>query len=181
MSEKMFFRCQKCGHAWTLHRMAERCPACGEERAIQYHRENWGPVPWKEASPVIEHKCVDCGHVTRAAKAPLACEGCAAKREAKRVIDKAVRSDYYGGPDNPYEAIKVFEAWYGPAIYRAWLKITVVKYLIRVGQKAGEDEEKELKKAHFYLGEMLASLKREREKQMAARREVLEALEKEGA
>ena len=79
-------------------------------------------------------------------------------------VDKDVRPDYYGGPDNPYEAIKVFEAWYGPEIYRAWLKITVVKYLMRVGKKTTEDEVKELKKAHFYLGEMLASFERQRAK-----------------
>jgi hypothetical protein len=55
-----------------------------------------------------------------------------------------VRPDHYGGPDNPYEAIKVIHAWsLGFNLGNA------VKYISRAGKK-GEPLE-DLKKARTYL------------------------------
>jgi len=70
----------------------------------------------------------------------------------------AVRPDYYGGEENPFEVIKVFQAWFGPEEYRIWLKLTAVKYLARLGKKLDAPELLDLKKAHFYLGEYIKSL-----------------------
>ena len=53
--------------------------------------------------------------------------------------------DYYGGKDNPYEAIKVIEAW--------GLNFSlgnVLKYINRAGKKSDEPI-KDLKKAAEYL------------------------------
>lgn len=52
---------------------------------------------------------------------------------------------HYGGADNPYEAIKVIEAWgLGFCLGNA------IKYIARVGKKDG-DEITDLKKARWYL------------------------------
>jgi hypothetical protein len=51
---------------------------------------------------------------------------------------------HYGGADNPYEAIKVVEAW-GLDFHLG----NVLKYIARAGKKGAELED--LKKAHWYL------------------------------
>lgn len=55
--------------------------------------------------------------------------------------------EHYGGGDNPYEAIKVIEAWgLGFCLGNA------VKYLCRAGKKGSAlDEVNDLKKARWYL------------------------------
>lgn len=51
---------------------------------------------------------------------------------------------HYGGADNPYEAIKVIEAWgLGFSLGNA------VKYIARAGKK--DDRLEDLKKARWYL------------------------------
>jgi hypothetical protein len=51
---------------------------------------------------------------------------------------------HYGGGDNPYEAIKVIEAW------KLGFNLgNTVKYINRAGKK--EDRLKDLKKAAWYL------------------------------
>lgn len=53
---------------------------------------------------------------------------------------------HYGGADNPYEAIKVIEAWeLGFCLGNA------VKYISRAGKKPGVDVVEDLKKARWYL------------------------------
>jgi len=51
---------------------------------------------------------------------------------------------YYGGEDNPYEAIKVIEAW-----ELGFNLGNVVKYLSRAGKKG--DTLEDLRKAAWYL------------------------------
>lgn len=53
---------------------------------------------------------------------------------------------HYGGADNPYEAIKVIEAW-----DLGFCLGNVVKYISRAGKKPGEAMLKDLKKARWYL------------------------------
>lgn len=54
--------------------------------------------------------------------------------------------DHYGGGDNPYETIKVIEAWeLGFHLGNA------VKYISRAGKKSAEEEIIDLEKARFYL------------------------------
>lgn len=53
---------------------------------------------------------------------------------------------HYGGADDPYEAIKVIEAW--------GLNFSLgsaVKYISRHGKKRGEEAEQDLRKAAWYL------------------------------
>jgi hypothetical protein len=53
---------------------------------------------------------------------------------------------HYGGADNPYEAIKVIEAW------ELDFKLgNTVKYISRAGKKNPEKELEDLKKAAWYL------------------------------
>lgn len=62
---------------------------------------------------------------------------------------------YYGGADNPYEAIKVIEAWgLGFCLGNA------VKYLARAGKKG--DALEDLKKARWYLNREIESMERGR-------------------
>jgi hypothetical protein len=53
---------------------------------------------------------------------------------------------HYGGADNPYEAIKVIEAW-----GLGFCLGNCVKYICRAGKKPGSDIVEDLKKAEFYL------------------------------
>ena len=54
--------------------------------------------------------------------------------------------DYYGGKDNPYEAIKVIDAWgLGFCLGNA------VKYISRAGKKLGNNKIVDLRKAVWYL------------------------------
>lgn len=62
--------------------------------------------------------------------------------------------DHYGGADNPYEAIKVIEAWeLGFCLGNA------VKYISRAGYKGSKLVD--LEKARWYLDREITSLKRE--------------------
>ncbi len=60
---------------------------------------------------------------------------------------------HYGGKDNPYEAIKVIEAW-----ELGFHLGNTVKYICRLGKKAGELED--LKKAAWYLARRISMLER---------------------
>lgn len=60
---------------------------------------------------------------------------------------------HYGGADNPYEAIKVIEAWgLGFCLGNA------VKYIARTGKK--EDALTDLRKARWYLDREIANLEK---------------------
>lgn len=60
---------------------------------------------------------------------------------------------HYGGADNPYEAIKVIEAW-----ELGFNLGNTVKYISRAGKKANELED--LKKAAWYLSREIANLEK---------------------
>jgi len=57
---------------------------------------------------------------------------------------KEIRPEHYGGESNPFEPIKVIEAW-----DLGFNLGNVIKYIGRLGKK--DEELKELKKAQFYL------------------------------
>jgi hypothetical protein len=59
--------------------------------------------------------------------------------------------EHYGGADNPYEAIKVVEAW-----QLGFHLGNVVKYIARAGRKG--DALEDLKKARWYLDRYIANL-----------------------
>lgn len=65
--------------------------------------------------------------------------------------DPVNHPDHYGGADNPYEAIKVIEAWgLGFCLGNA------VKYISRAGKKGAAVED--LKKARWYLDREISAL-----------------------
>ena len=63
---------------------------------------------------------------------------------------------HYGGKDNPYEAIKVIEAW-----DLGFHLGNTVKYISRAGKKASAQEIEDLKKARWYLDRKIAKLEGE--------------------
>jgi len=80
----------------------------------------------------------------------------------ERALDSLVHSDpvdhpqHYGGADNPYEAIKVIEAW-----ELGFLLGNTVKYISRAGKKAPDKEIEDLEKAAWYLQRRIDVLKRQ--------------------
>lgn len=62
---------------------------------------------------------------------------------------------HYGGKDNPYEAIKVIEAW-----KLGFCLGNTVKYIARTGKKPGADALEDLKKARWYLDREIERLEK---------------------
>jgi hypothetical protein len=80
-------------------------------------------------------------------------------REATFTIDKEEfkkelvnHPQHYGGKDNPYEAIKVIEAW-----KLGFCLGNTIKYISRAGKK--DDTIQELEKALWYLKREIKNLK----------------------
>ena len=66
---------------------------------------------------------------------------------------------HYGGADNPYEAIKVIEAWgLGFCLGNA------VKYISRAGKKDGAEPAEDIRKAIWYLAREADRLEAEAKK-----------------
>lgn len=61
---------------------------------------------------------------------------------------------HYGGASNPYEAIKVIEAW-----DLDFCLGNAVKYISRAGEKDPTKEVEDLEKARWYLDRRIAQLK----------------------
>jgi hypothetical protein len=55
---------------------------------------------------------------------------------------------HYGGGDNPYEVIKVAEAW---GLDKDAYLFNVLKYIARAGKKEASKELEDLKKGRFYI------------------------------
>lgn len=62
---------------------------------------------------------------------------------------------YYGGADNPYEAIKVIESW-----ELGFCLGNTVKYISRAGKKNAADRVEDLEKAKWYLEREITRLTR---------------------
>lgn len=79
-------------------------------------------------------------------------------REATFTIDEETKKEmvnhpqHYGGKDNPYEAIKVIEAW-----DLGFCLGNTVKYISRAGKK--DETIQELEKALWYLKREIKNLK----------------------
>lgn len=72
------------------------------------------------------------------------------------MADAVNHPKHYGGADDPYEAIKVVEAW-----SLGFCLGNVVKYVARAGKKG--DALEDLKKARWYLDREIANLERARD------------------
>lgn len=71
------------------------------------------------------------------------------------MADAVNHPPHYGGEDNPYEAIKVIEAW-----GLGFCLGNTVKYISRAGKKG--DLAEDLRKARWYLDREIARLERAR-------------------
>ncbi len=64
-------------------------------------------------------------------------------------IDQNVsHPSHYGGKDDPYETIKVIDAW---GLDKSFCLGNVIKYISRAGKKDVNKYIEDLKKAKFYL------------------------------
>lgn len=77
---------------------------------------------------------------------------------AEAVKEAVDHPAHYGGEDNPYEHIKVVEAW---GLNYALGNCT--KYICRAGKKNKDTELEDLKKARWYLDYEIRRLERERQ------------------
>ncbi|MCI0528115.1 MAG: DUF3310 domain-containing protein [Nitrospira sp.] len=62
---------------------------------------------------------------------------------------------HYGGEGNPYETIKVIEAW---GIGEGFVLGNAIKYLSRAGKKDPATEIQDLKKAVWYINRRIEQL-----------------------
>jgi hypothetical protein len=69
------------------------------------------------------------------------------------MADSVNHPEHYGGADDPYEAIKVVEAW-----SLCFHLGNVVKYISRAGKKG--DTLEDLKKARWYLERKISNLEK---------------------
>jgi hypothetical protein len=67
--------------------------------------------------------------------------------------EKIDHPPYYGGADDPYEAIKVIDAWEWDECFRIG---NCLKYLCRAGKKG--DLLEDLRKARWYLDDKIKRL-----------------------
>lgn len=76
---------------------------------------------------------------------------------AKEQVD---HPSHYGG-DQPYEVIKVLEAWFPDEQSEAFCLCNAIKYIARAGKKT-PDKLEDLKKAQWYLSRVIENLKKEK-------------------
>jgi hypothetical protein len=69
------------------------------------------------------------------------------------VSSQVENPSHYGGKENPYEAIKVIEAW-GLGFHLG----NVVKYISRAGKKSKNTEKQDIEKALWYISRYLERL-----------------------
>jgi hypothetical protein len=72
----------------------------------------------------------------------------------RRHVEAVNHPAHYGGAENPYEAIKVIEAW-----GLDFCLGNAVKYIARAGKKSTETEVQDLEKARWYLDRRIEQLK----------------------
>lgn len=79
------------------------------------------------------------------------------EKTLSNAVDQNVQHPiYYGGADDPYEAIKVIEAW-----NLCFHLGNTVKYISRAGKKDGNSATQDLKKALFYLNRKIELLEKQ--------------------
>jgi hypothetical protein len=82
-------------------------------------------------------------------------------KEMVMSVDKEMvnHPNHYGGEDNPYEVIKVLEAW---GLDKDAYLFNVIKYLARAGKKDNTKELEDHKKALWYLERKIKRLNDEK-------------------
>ena len=78
--------------------------------------------------------------------------------ETKNVFNPS----HYGGKDDPYETIKVLEAWLTPDEMIGFCKGNAIKYLDRAGKKDKAKLLEDFEKAGWYIARYAAHLRADR-------------------
>jgi hypothetical protein len=80
------------------------------------------------------------------------------EKRTKRMKNKEMveHPDHYGGKDNPYEVVKVAEAW---GLDKDAYLFNVIKYIGRSGKKDDNPTIQDLEKAVWYLNRRIKNLK----------------------
>lgn len=95
----------------------------------------------------------NCNHITKAANLHPAID-----REGKPrnpAENSPIRPNHYGGEENPFEPIKVIEAW-GIGFHLG----NTVKYIARAGKKSNAPMLDDLKKARWYLNREIENIEK---------------------
>lgn len=71
--------------------------------------------------------------------------------------DQVQHPIHYGGESDPFEVIKVCEAW---GLDKDAYLFNVVKYVARAGKKNPSKEVEDLKKAAFYLNRKIENIQK---------------------
>ena len=72
--------------------------------------------------------------------------------------EKVNHPDHYGGKENPYEVVKVAEAW---GLDKDAYLFNVLKYIGRTGKKDENPPIQDLKKAQWYLSRRIDNLEKD--------------------
>lgn len=103
--------------------------------------------------------CGACGQPAAAhikgAGGPYGANALVCPTPVAKIVSTVTRPAYYGGADNPYEAIKVIEAW-----QLNFSLGNAVKYIARAGKKSSETALVDLDKAAQYIAFEIDRLKR---------------------
>ena len=78
-------------------------------------------------------------------------------KEQEKPYEYVDHPSHYGGEDNPYECIKVIEAW---GLDKNFDLGTAVRYICRAGEKPNNPTLQDLKKARWYLDREIQKLEK---------------------
>jgi hypothetical protein len=87
------------------------------------------------------------------------------RRQSPRRAEQVNHPSHYGGKDNPYEAIKVIDAW-----ELGFCLGNTVKYIARAGRKAGASVLVDLKKSLWYLSHEIGTIEAAEARRLLARK-----------
>ena len=134
----------------AVQQAAEKLYVGGDGQALDGRKLNWAQLTMDERRPWLE-----------VAASNLVAEAAAASTAATAPAPSAVEHPaHYGGGDNPYETIKVLEAWFSPEQISGFLLGNAVKYISRAGKKDAGKLVEDLEKARWYLDREIARLRK---------------------
>ena len=84
------------------------------------------------------------------------------RKQIKAIGEMVNHPDHYGGKKDPYEAIKVIDAW-GLGFHLG----NVIKYISRAGKKDPKTHSQDLKKAAWYLERYIQKLEESWKQEMS--------------
>src|SRR5690606_29976788 len=97
---------------------------------------------------------VAAGALVEAVRRPAGAGPVLTSTQGANVPETVNHPDHYGGEDNPYEAIKVIEAW-----GLGFCLGNTVKYIARAGKKDPARELEDLEKSRWYLDRRIQQLR----------------------